>query len=132
MVTKTPVFSQGVKSAGAVCTAAKTTYNDIANAQLCVTAGANGGVLYGAKATAAGTVALTQCALFTHDGATTRPIAYGVLTAYAMAPTTAPPSLDFGWAETAPRRLSPGEKIYAGTAVANAGGVAFDLQYEDL
>lgn len=134
-VTATPVFSQGVKSAQAYCTAAKTTYNDSTNAVLVFIAGANGSVIYGAKANPSGTVALTQCMLLSDASGTVRPIAFGAMTAYTLATTTAPTGtslVDFGYSETAPRRCAPNEKIYAATAVANAAGVVFDVQYEDL
>jgi hypothetical protein len=58
------VTPQGIKSASAVCTAAKTTLNDSTNAVKILTPGANGSVLYGLKALARATVTATQLQLY--------------------------------------------------------------------
>lgn len=133
-VTALPVFSQSVKSAQCVCTSAKTTYTDITNAALLVTAGANGSVVYSVKAVPRATVTATQCQLFRSPdaGTTMNFIDAATMSAYTMATTTSPSKTDFGYTEAIPLRLGPNERLYAGTAVALAGGIVFDAQYEDL
>jgi hypothetical protein len=49
-----------------------------------------------------------------------------------MAQTTAAPVTDFGFSETTPLRLGPGDTLWTGIGVALAGGIVFDAQYEDL
>jgi hypothetical protein len=127
------VTAQGVKTAQAFATAAKTTYNDNANAVLLLTAGANGGVLYGVKALPRANVTASQLQLYSSpDGVAMSFIGSAVLAAYNFADTTAPTPADFGFTETNVRRLAPNERIYCATRVALAGGIVFDAQYEDL
>jgi hypothetical protein len=131
-VTATPVFTQGVAVALARCTAAKTTYGDTTNAQLLFTAGPNGAVIYGCSALPAGAVALTQIQFFHDDLTNVRVLALGVTPAYTLATTTAPTAVAFQFTESAPQRITAGTKVWAGTAVANAAGIDFALQYENL
>ncbi|WP_374576119.1 hypothetical protein [Phenylobacterium sp.] len=126
------ITPQSIKTANAVCTAAKTTYDDAAAAVLLLTAGANGGVLYGLKAVARATVTATKCQLYRYDGANYNLIASTVMSAYTMAATSAQAPTDFGFNETAPLRLAPGDALYVAIGVALAGGVVFDAQYEEL
>jgi hypothetical protein len=66
------VFTQTLKTAQAVCTAAKTTYNDTTNAVLLLTAGADGALLKKLTAMPRATVAATQLQLYiSKDGGTT-------------------------------------------------------------
>lgn len=128
------VTPQSVKSANAVCTAAKTTYNDATNAVNALNAGTNGSVLYSLKAVPRATVTATQLQLYRSrdSGTTLWLIATAVMSAYTMANTTAPTATDFGYSETNPLRLAAGDSLYVGAAVALAGGIVFDVQYEDL
>jgi hypothetical protein len=128
------ITPQAVKTANAVATAAKTTYADSTNAEKLLTAGANGSVLYGLKAIPRATVSATQLQLYRSpdDGATLYLIGSALMTAYTMANNTAAPATDFGYAETTPLRLSAGDSLWVAAAVALAGGIAFDAQYEDL
>ena len=128
------VTSQAVKSAQCVATAAKTTYNDATNAVLLMTAGANGAVVYGLKALARATVALTQLQLYRSpdNGTTLNLIGVQAMAAYTMAQTTAQPAVDFGFGESVPLRLAANERLYFAIGVALAGGVVADVQYEDL
>ena len=65
------ITPQAVKTGQAICTAAKTTYNDATNAVALLTAGANGAIVYSVKAVPRATVTATQCQLFrTPDGTT--------------------------------------------------------------
>jgi hypothetical protein len=128
------VTPQAVQSATAICTAAKTTYNDATNAVLLVTAGANGAVVYGIRALPRATVTATQLQLYrSSDGGTTLILINSALmAAYTMAQTTAVPATDFGYSETNPLRLKATERLYVAIGVALAGGIVFDAQYEDL
>jgi hypothetical protein len=136
-MTTTPnsiITAQAIKSADAVCTAAKTTYNDSTNAVRLVTAGANGSILYGLKAIPRATVTATQLQLYRSpdNGTTMQFINSALMAAYTMANTTAAPVTDLGYTETAPLRIAAGDTLWVGAAVALAGGIVFDAQYEDL
>jgi hypothetical protein len=133
-VTATPVFTQGVSSAQCVCMAAKTTYNDAANAVLLLAAGPNGAVVYAIRAIPRGTVTQTQCQIFRSPdlGVTMNLIDCAVMGAYTLTQTSAPTKTDFGYSETLPLRVGPNERPYAGVGVALASGVVFDAQYENL
>lgn len=127
------ITPQAVKTAQAICTAAKTTYNDATNAVALLTAGANGAILYSLKAIPRATVTATQCQLFrTPDGTTLYLENAATMAAYTMANTTSPVPTDFGYSETAPLRLAANERLMVGAAVALAGGIVFSAQYEDL
>lgn len=129
------VSAQSVKSANAITTAAKTTYNDSTNAVSLLTAGANGAVLYGLTALPRATLgSAAQLQLYrSRDAGTTLYLCRLVtLAAYTMATTTSPTAADFLFTEETPLRLAANEVLYVGSAVALAGGIAFDAQYEDL
>jgi peptidase E len=128
------ITPQAVKSANAVCTAAKTTYNDSTNAVKILTAGASGSVLYGLKAVPRATVTATQLQLYRSpdNGVTLYLIGSALMAAYTMAQTTAAPVTDFGYTEGQPLRLGSIDTLWVAIGVALAGGVSFDAQYEDL
>jgi len=128
------ITPQAVKSASAVCTAAKTTYGDATNAVKILTAGASGSVLYGLKAAPRATVTATQLQLYRSpdNGTTMYLVNSAVMGAYTMAQTTAAPITDFGYTETSPLRLASTDTLWVAIGVALAGGVSFDGQYEDL
>ena len=133
-VSATPVFTQGVQSAQCVCTAAKTTYNDGVGAILLMTAGSNGAVVYAIRAIPRATVTATQCQILRSpdSGVTFYFVDAATMAAYTMAATTSPTKTDLGYSESIPLRLGPNERLYAGTGVALAGGIVFDVQYENL
>lgn len=128
------ITPQAVKTANAVCTAAKTTYADATNAVKLVTPGPNGAVLYGLKAAPRATVTATQLQLYRSpdNGATLYLIGSALMAAYTLAQTTAVPQTDFGYSEAAPLRMAAGDTLWIGAGVALAAGIAFDAQYEDL
>lgn len=130
------VTAQALQSGQAICTAAKSTYNDAANAVLLATMGANGGVLYSLKAVPRATVTATQLQAYrsSDGGVTLNLFDMAVMSAYTMAQTTAPtpPKTDFGYAEATPLRLKANERIYVAIGVALAGGIVFDATWEDL
>jgi hypothetical protein len=128
------VTAQAVKPVACLTTAAKTTYNDNTNAVKLATAGANGSILYGLKATPRATVTLTQLQVYRSpdNGTTMYPIVSQAMAAYTFANTTQIPTTDLGYTETAPLRLANGDTLWVGAAVALAGGIAWDAQIEDL
>ncbi|THD80634.1 MAG: hypothetical protein E7812_07850 [Phenylobacterium sp.] len=128
------ITPQAVRSANAVCTAAKTTYGDSTNAVKLLTPGANGSVLYGLKALPRATVTATQLQLYRSpdNGTTMYLINSALMAAYTMAQTTAAPVTDFGYSESTPLRVNSADTLWVGIGVALAGGIAFDAQVEDL
>lgn len=128
------ITPQSVKSANAVCTAAKTTYADSTNAVKLLTPGSNGSVLYGLKAVPRATVTATQLQLYRSpdNGTTMYFINSALMTGYTMAQTTPAPVTDFGYSETLPLRVAAGDTLWVGAGVALSGGISFDAQYEDL
>lgn len=130
------VTSQSVQTAYQVCDTANTDLDDApsANVLLLVTAGANGAVVFGLAATPRATVTATRLELYlSKDAGTTKRLIKSVLmSAHTVATTTAIPSTDFGYSETAPLRLGASERLYVGIGVTLAGGIVFAAQYEDL
>lgn len=126
------VTTQSVRVEQCICTAAKTTYNDAANAVLLFTAGANGSLLKNVSAIPRATVTATQLKLFrSSDGGTTLLLLpYNkAMAAHTVAETTAIPATDMG---VSGLRLSPGDEIYAATGVALAAGIVFTAEGEDF
>lgn len=128
------VTAQALKSGQAICTTAKTTYNDAVNAVKLATAGANGAVLYSLRAEPRMTVTACQLQAYrsADNGVTLNLFDLAVMGAYTMAATTAPTKSDFGYTETAPLRLLANEQIWVGVGVSFATGIAFDATWEDL
>ncbi|MBL8774065.1 MAG: hypothetical protein JNK30_21945 [Phenylobacterium sp.] len=130
------VTPQTIKNAYAVCDTANTDLDDSpgAGVQLLLTAGAQGAVVYGLKATPRGTLTATRLELYlSKDAGVTRRLIRSVLMgAHTVAVTTAIPSTDFGITESTPLRLAGGDRLYVGIGVSLAAGVVFDAQYEDL
>ena len=128
------VSSQALKAKNAICTAAKTTYNDAVGAVKLMDAGPNGSVLYLLKATPRMTVTACQLQLYRSPdaGVTLNLIQTQLMGAYTMAATTQAPSTDFGYTEAAPLRLAIGDSLWVATGVAFTTGVCFDGTAEDL
>jgi len=128
------ITPQTIKSASAVCTAAKTTFNDSTNAVKIVTAGANGSILYGLKALARATVTATKLQLYRSpdNGTTMQLINTATMAPYTMTNTDNQAPSDFGYTETVPLRLGSSDTLWVATAVALSAGIVFDAQYEDL
>lgn len=131
-----PVFAQAARTVTAVATAAKTTYNDAANAVLLCTAHATAGSLLKAlSAMPRATVTASKLQLYiSFDGGTTLwMIGSALMSAHTVADTTATPITSFGdISEETPIRLPAGSSLYVATAVALAGGIVFAAQVEDL
>ena len=128
------ITAQSVQTAQATCTAAKITYTDNTNAVLLLTAGANGGVLYSVTARPKGTNGGGgRVDLFASlNGTTLNFINAVTFASYTQATTTVPTASDFGYTETAPRRLAPLEQIWVSTSIAATNGMVVDAQYENL
>lgn len=127
------VTPQAIKSANAVCTAAKTTLDDATNAVLLLTGEATkGSILYKLTAMARATVTATKCQLYRKDGGNFYLVGSALMAAYTMAQTTVQTPADFGFTESNPLRIPAGQELYVAIGVALAGGVVFDAQYEDL
>lgn len=132
-----PVFAQAGRTVTAVATAAKTTYNDAANAVLLCTAHATAGSLLKAlsampRATLA-TASKLQLYISFDGGTTLWLISSALMAAHTVAATTATPITAFAdITEDTPIRLPAGSSLYVATAVALAGGIVFAGQVEDL
>lgn len=131
------VTTQGVKSAAVAATAAKSTYNDVTNAVLLLTVGANGGMLTKLSALPrANLAAANQLQLFRDVGGAGTNIAFeNAALMAAVNPTTAttaPTPTGFGYTPDAPMRLMAGDKLYVGIATALAGGIVFTAEYEEF
>ncbi|HEV7251430.1 MAG TPA: hypothetical protein VGN93_31015 [Shinella sp.] len=131
-VSHEPVFAQAGRTVCATATAAKTTYNDIANAVLLCTGGADGSIFKSLSAMPLATVTASKLMLFHVDAAgTVVTLVDSVLMgAHTIAVTTATPISTFtGFSEI---RLKAGEKLYVASGVALAGGISFTGQVEDF
>ncbi|MBB3996874.1 hypothetical protein [Aureimonas pseudogalii] len=126
------IYTQNKRTSTAICTAAKTTYNDAANAVLIHTAGADGDLVRRITAVPRATVTATQLQLYrSTDGGTTLILCGSVLMpAYTMSQTTAVPVTDFGINFAQPLGLAPNERLYVGIGVALAAGIAFTVEAE--
>ena len=127
-------FTQVMKTAQAVCTAACTTYNDAANKVLLLTAGADGALVKKLIATPRATVTATQLQLYLSkdNGVTMQFVGSVLMAAYTMAASTAAPSTDFGFSGSSPFRLAAGDRLYVAIGVALVGGIVFHAEYEDF
>lgn len=130
-----PVFTQGGRTVTAIVTAAKTTYNDAANAVKLCDAGVNGSLLKALSAVPRATVTATMLQLYvsSDNGVTMQLIDAALMSAHTVAVTTAIPKTTFSAiGESSPVRLAPGDSIWIGAAVALAGGIVFAGQIEDF
>lgn len=128
-------FTQAAATGSCVCTAAKTTYNDAANAVLLFEAGAEGARVTRVWAIPRATVTATQLQLYvSYDGGTTLHFLDSeLMAAYTMAATTKAPATDLPRATVSqPMRLPANARLYAAIGVALAGGVEFHAEAENF
>ncbi len=133
------VFPQTIKVGVCTCTAAKTTYNNLTNAVLLYTAGAEGSEISHLSAMPRATVTATQAQIFLSldGGATGFFLSSEVIAANPMSQTTKcaatpiPNSDGTAISESSPLRLPANAKLYAGIGVALAAGVDFMAQGRD-
>jgi hypothetical protein len=129
------VTTQGVGTAQAVCTAAKTApYSGTTNTVLLFTAGANGSLVKKLKAIPRDTVTATQCQLYLSkdSGVTMSLLNMATMAAYTAAATTSPTPTDFGYTAADPLRLSATDRLYVAIGVALANGIQFIAETEDF
>lgn len=130
------VTAQAIRTATAVCTAAKTTYNDTANAVALLGAQSNGCVIYSLKAMPrAQNAAAIQLQLYRSPDAGVTLYLINTVTMAVSNVTTTTGSVtptDFGYSESNPLRLGNTDLLYVAIASALAGGVVFDAQLEAL
>ncbi len=124
--TNTAPFAQTEKTGTAELTAASVITTDTpTNTLLLFTAGSDGALFTQLGFTPRATVTATACYLFTSDDSgSTKMLEKSVLMeAHTVAATTAIPTTDFGYTESAPLRLEAGEELYVSIGVALASGV---------
>ncbi|WP_279480246.1 hypothetical protein [Aureimonas sp. SK2] len=128
-------FAQNKKTLRAVCTAAKTTYADNANAVLLGTVGSEGGLLRRLTAIArAANISATQLQLYrSSDGVTLHLCDAITYASYSVTATsTGFPKADFGLTFAEPLGFEPNEQIWVGIGVALAAGIAFTGDLENF
>lgn len=132
MASNLALFVKSLFSATAVVTAATTdTSAPVAgNLALLYTAssanGELGALISRVTAKPRATIAAAQLQLYRSlDGATFTFIEDALLTAYPGGTGVAAPKADFGYTRDNPLQLAPGERLYAGSAVALAAGIVF-------
>lgn len=127
------ITPQTLKSGAAACTTANTTYTAApTNSQTLITAGPNGARVTRISAIPLETVADTQLQLFRDlDGtaASKRFFNSAKMVSYTMATGTAATPTDFGYSDTNPMILAPGEKVYAAVAITKA--ITFIAEWAD-
>lgn len=129
------VTTQVLATDQAICINAKTTFNDLTNAILLTTAGADGSLLKRITAMPRATVTATQLQLFiVKAAAPTVPYLRDskVMAAYTMATTTAAPVTDFNYSADSPLRLAAGDLLYCAIGVSLASGIAFNVERENF
>ncbi len=141
-VTNTPAFGQTPRKLNAVLTAAKTTYNDTANAVPLGTTGPNGSLLVKIGALPRATVTATQIQLYLSDGTNVFLIGSAAMAAYTMSATTAIPAttiLDVNGNQITdqnpmylPATAGTTYTLYAAAGVALAGGIVVTAEVIDL
>lgn len=134
--TNTPAFVQSLRAAQAVITGANTDRaSPGANIATLFTAGAEGSNIVGIWALPRATVTATELQLYlsTDGGATKIYLDSALMSAHTVANTTQVPATLFGrYSEDAPLYLPAAAILYAGAAVALAGGIVFTAIGGDL
>lgn len=132
-------YPQALNTAFAVCTAAKTTENDLTNAVLLYTSPTNGSIITKLTAIPRGTgsasFSATRCKVYVCKSSASTvpyPIAYRLIPAQSITESTAFFHMDFGASEAAPIKLAPGDLVYVAIGVAYANGVAFCAEIEEF
>ena len=134
-LTNTAAFAQTTQTNTAIVVGVDDLTSAPANTILLVTAGADGGLLTGVSAIPRATVTASSLHLFiSKDSGTTQVLLDSALmAAHTVAATTAVPVTTFtAYSEDAPLRLDAADRIYAGSGVALAGGIAFTAEWSDF
>lgn len=133
--TFTAPFAQAPKTLAPVVTSADDLTDAPPNTVLAVTAGAEGALVTKLTAIPRATVTASSLHLFlSTDGGTTKRLIDSVLmSAHTVAATTAIPVTTFSnITEDTPLRLAATDELYVGSAVALAGGIAFEAEATDF
>lgn len=135
MKTFKAAYTQSYATDTCVVTAAlanTTTDAPTGTVKLC-TAGPEGSLVTKVTALPRATITAARLDLYvSRDGGTTKRLVGSVLMAgRTVDATSANAAADFGITAEAPLVLGPGEELYAGSAVASAGGIVFRAQRED-
>ena len=135
-ITNTAAFAQTTQTNTAIVVGVDDLTSAPANTILLVTAGAtDGGLLTGVSAIPRATVTASSLHLFiSKDSGTTQVLLDSALmAAHTVAATTAVPVTTFtAYSEDEPLRLDAADRIYAGSGVALAGGIAFTAEWSDF
>lgn len=128
------VTPQHVKTAYAVCTAAKSDYTSTTNAVrlLPLATVPNGALVKKVTAIPRGSNPTSnKLHLYgSPDGTTMYLTDSALLPAYSDSTGTATTKADFGYTNDAPLRVQAGEELWVATSVAVTGGVVFRVEYE--
>ena len=127
-------YPQTIVAADAICTAAKTTENDLTNAVLLYTAPANAPALV-TRLTANPRATVTASRLKVYlcrAAAPTAPffVRERLMGARTVNETTVGTDVDFGYTNEDPLKLGAGDLLYVATGVALAGGIVFHAEIE--
>lgn len=129
-------YPQTIVAADAICTAAKTTENDLTNAVLLYTAPANAPALVTRlTANPRATVTASRLKLYVcRAAAPTVPyfVREKLMAARTVNETTVGTEVDFGYTNDDPLKLGAGDLVYVASGVALAGGIAFHAEVEEF
>lgn len=118
------VTPQRVVTGTAVCTTANNNYTDTPTNSVQLLASQTDGqrvTLVTALARATNTATELQLYASTDGGTTKRFIKSALMAAYTVAQTTRQVGADFGYTDSTPLLLAPGESLWAATGVTNTG-----------
>lgn len=136
-MTNTAPFAQLPKTLTAAVTAAigGLGTDTVTGLQLLCTAGINGAIVSSVSAIPRATVTASSLVLYLVKSAAPavyRPIDSVLMAAYTQAATTALPVTAFASiSDATPMRLEAGDKLYVGSQVALAAGIAFTARWMD-
>lgn len=136
--TFTAPFTQGSKSATKVGLAALGGIGSglPTDTVVLMTAGPNGAYVTKITAIPTGTVSAASIILFENSSAGNNilwPVDSELMPAYTQAVTTALPETNFGnISPQTPKRVGPGLRLEIGCEIAQASGIAYHVEWEDL
>lgn len=128
------ITPQTLKTGTAVLATASTDIDDAPTASvLLMTAGAAGARLTKITALPRATVTATMIQIYLSKdaGVTQRLIDTALMAAHTVSNTTEIPTTDFGYSDLAPMFLEAGDRLYAATSVALAGGIVVKAEWGD-
>jgi hypothetical protein len=132
--TNTAPFPQTPRTKTAVITGATAAADDApANTVELLTAGLDGAIVTKVSAMPRATATASNLVLFLVKQGTTekRMVSSALMAAHTVSATAATPRTSFEYTAIDPLRLEAGDKLFAGTMVALAGGIVFTAQFTD-